>query len=639
VLLCSPAAAQTFSFDLVLERPGVPNFNADPRLDGDVGTEVDFTANMVLSSAGLRGEEGVQGWSASIWHAGVDVVSLSVEGTVSATESEGGFVADEEEGVKFSGGFVVYQVVDPRENGGREGIVQAVVLAVRQPQRVLPPNTRQIIGRNRYRTLLGPEGVNAFIRYENGLKGRGQPVANAVTSNGETEHPTLDHREIAVGGGAPFEEGHCEDGLDNDRDGWTDSGDPDCPGTGSEDCADGVDNDGDQRVDCADFDCRGIRSCRESCTDGIDNDGDGNTDCDDPACLGIGRCPGLEVCGDGLDNDEDGRTDCGDTDCFGHPDCRVPEVCDDGADNDRDGRVDCDDRDCFGVGRCPAPEVCDDGLDNDRDGLTDCDDRDCSSLTACREREDCRDGIDNDIDGRIDCDDHDCAGLPPCPPREVCDNGADDDGDGLVDCADPSCEGEPPCGSAGEGFDFVLFTDGAVREASDGGGAGGIHLTNVIDVSFASEATIEATVYIVPFPGPQPDGAQGWSLSIAHNREVLRIESATIQGTDAAAAINGGFSKTEVADDPTEGGGAGDDKGADGYVSAVVLAFTLPIVLDLPQPRRPSDSTSSSRGPATLTSTPTRGSRGPRGRRWSSAPTWSSARTASWAMQVPRAGP
>jgi hypothetical protein len=602
---------------------------------------VEFSADMVLSSDGILGDAGPQGWTVSVWHAGVDIVSLSVEGTVSATESEGGFVADRDEGDEFSGGFVFFDTIDPQRNQGREGVVQAVVLAIRRPV-TLPPNTHQITGRIFYRTRVGPTGRIAFVRHEDGLVGPAQPVLNIVTFRGESEFPSLDHREITIGDGAVPETGRCDDGIDNDEDGWPDCFDPECGSGGAcgvEVCRDGVDNDGDGVMDCDDSDCRGTRSCREfcidgvdndfdgrtdcddrdcqsspvcreSCTDSVDNDSDGRTDCEDSDCASRDSCPPLEHCSDsadndadgltycddpdclraplcrvpedcddGLDNDLDGSADCDDRNCFGFGSCPGPEDCEDGADNDRDGRVDCDDRDCFGVGRCPAPEVCDDGLDNDRDGLTDCDDRDCSSLTVCREREDCRDGIDNDIDGRIDCDDRDCAGLPPCPPQEVCDGGADEDGDGLVDCADPSCEGVSPCGG-GEGFDFVLFTDGAVREASDGGGAGGMHQTNVVDVSFASEASIEVTVYIVPFPGPQPDGAQGWSLSIAHNREALRIESATIQGTDAAAAIQGGFTKTEVADDPSPGGGAGGDEDAEGFVSAVVVTFTQPITLD-----------------------------------------------------------
>jgi hypothetical protein len=59
----------------------------------------------------------------------------------------------------------------------------------------------------------------------------------------------------------------CEDGLDNDGDGWTDGDDPDClEGTREIEyswtaCNDGRDNDGDGLVDSDDGDCR----------DGVDN--------------------------------------------------------------------------------------------------------------------------------------------------------------------------------------------------------------------------------------------------------------------------------------------------------------------------------------------------------------------------------
>jgi hypothetical protein len=589
VLLTTPAQAQTFSFDLTLERDGEPNFNADPRIRGAAGTEALFTANMILSSAGIQGADGPQGWSTSLWHAGVELDSLSVEGTVTARQSEGGLVEDEVEGEKLSGGFVKYEAVDPARNGGREGVVQAVVFSFRRPL-TLPPNTSQVIGRNTYRARVGPMGVIAFLRFEDDLIGSGQPVPNAVTFHGQTEFPLLGERLVVIGDGAVPETGRCDDGIDNDGDGWTDADDPECAGTGGEVCGDGADNDGDLLADCDDPDCQRRPACREVCTDGRDNDRDGLVDCADPECAGRDPCPPPEVCDDGADNDRDGRADCADSDCERHPACRIPEDCDDGADNDRDGRTDCADRECFGVGDCPAPEDCGDGFDNDRDGFTDCDDRDCASLLVCRESEDCNDGLDNDVDGRVDCNDFDCAGVAPCPPAEVCDNGFDEDGDGLVDCADPFCAAAPPCssgGQAGEGFDLVLFANGAVREAAEGAGAGGpgIAEANVVDVSYASEALMEIVVYIVPFPGPQPEGVQGWSLSIRHPPQLMSVESATIAGTDAAEFFSGGFSKTEVADDPADGGGAGGDGDGDGIVSAVILSFSQPVTLDPTRPQ------------------------------------------------------
>ncbi len=58
-------------------------------------------------------------------------------------------------------------------------------------------------------------------------------------------------------------------------------------------CDDGLDDDGDELVDCADPDCDGQVGCIELfCDDGIDNDEDGSVDCDDNDCAGICAVPG-----------------------------------------------------------------------------------------------------------------------------------------------------------------------------------------------------------------------------------------------------------------------------------------------------------------------------------------------------------
>ena len=126
-------------------------------------------------------------------------------------------------------------------------------------------------------------------------------------------------------------------------------------------CDDGFDNDSDGFIDCADSDCM------------VDNDGDSyyaepcGTDCDDSdAAINPGAA---EVCDDGKDNDCDTLVDCADSDCM--------------VDNDGDSYyaepcgTDCDDTD--DTVNPGAAEVCDDGIDNDCDGLIDCTDPDCPS--------------------------------------------------------------------------------------------------------------------------------------------------------------------------------------------------------------------------------------------------------------------
>ncbi len=57
----------------------------------------------------------------------------------------------------------------------------------------------------------------------------------------------------------------------------------------------------------------------EICNDGIDNDGDGFIDCDDDDCASEPSC--VEICNDGIDNDGDGFIDCDDNDCDSDPNC------------------------------------------------------------------------------------------------------------------------------------------------------------------------------------------------------------------------------------------------------------------------------------------------------------------------------
>ena len=64
----------------------------------------------------------------------------------------------------------------------------------------------------------------------------------------------------------------------------------------------------------------------EVCNDGLDNDCDGFVDCADPDCSANPACGPVcmpEVCNDGVDNDCDGLSDCADTDCSANPACCV----------------------------------------------------------------------------------------------------------------------------------------------------------------------------------------------------------------------------------------------------------------------------------------------------------------------------
>ncbi len=451
LIACDAFGQQRVDLDLRLVRPGYPSFDTNPVIEEPVGEVVEFSAEMLITTYGFN-HSGVQGWSLSLWHGGLDVVSISDQGTVSADWSVGGLL---------NLGFKKYELAKPERSGGKQGVIQAVVFSF-LAQIELPPNTANVVGRNVYKATVRPTGTGAFLRYEDFLRGSGQPVMNAITVGGESAFPVLADRRIAVGQGVVAEV-DCADTLDNDQNGWADCEDPYCAGRDGcagetcqakrrlacfERCDDGVDNNGDSLIDCNDPDCVEISPCRvvELCDDGFDNNQNGKADCSDPECFGVGLCPGSEICGDTIDNDADGELDCEDSDCKRKLPCLGFEICGDNIDNNKDGFTDCADLQCYLGHFCDqGGELCANGFDDDGDGRTDCADPECNSNPSCGVPEVCNDGIDNDRDGKIDCKDSQCAGIPPCPEAEICGDGKDNDGDGKTDCDDSDCVGIRPC--------------------------------------------------------------------------------------------------------------------------------------------------------------------------------------------------
>ncbi|HEX8104663.1 MAG TPA: hypothetical protein VF533_18745 [Solirubrobacteraceae bacterium] len=113
---------------------------------------------------------------------------------------------------------------------------------------------------------------------------------------------SYDEDEVAnffFSGFAPPPRPACSNGVDDDRDGVTDSADTGCadaadPDEANPECSDGLDNDGDGDVDMRDGDCGySPRSPSEgrppaACDNRRDDDGDGRTDAKDPGCRGDG---------------------------------------------------------------------------------------------------------------------------------------------------------------------------------------------------------------------------------------------------------------------------------------------------------------------------------------------------------------
>ena len=132
----------------------------------------------------------------------------------------------------------------------------------------------------------------------------------------------------------------CNNGKDDDGDGFIDSEDNDCTETGTE-CSNGKDDDGDGFIDGDDLDCTETGT---ECSNAIDDDGDGFTDGDDLDCTETGS-----ECSNGKDDDGDGFTDGDDLDCT-----ETGTECSNGKDDDGDGFTDCDDVDCNGNPNCQA---------------------------------------------------------------------------------------------------------------------------------------------------------------------------------------------------------------------------------------------------------------------------------------------
>ncbi len=199
----------------------------------------------------------------------------------------------------------------------------------------------------------------------------------------------------------------------------------------------------------------------ESCNDGIDNDCDGYVDeyCDTPVCLEE------ELCDNYKDDDCDNLINEG-CQVIDRKECVANEICNDGFDNDCNGLIDegcscngltelsCYSGDpsnlnegtecskgimtCIGGeywGNCvgeklPTYEICD-GKDNNCNGENDEESLNANACGICLEItpvEICHDGIDNDCD---ELTDENCPVFCVAQP-EVCDN-ADNDCDGLID--------------------------------------------------------------------------------------------------------------------------------------------------------------------------------------------------------------
>ena len=168
-------------------------------------------------------------------------------------------------------------------------------------------------------------------------------------------HPHEDFSGGTTGGSTDIED--CDNGVDDDGDGFIDCDDFDC-NCGSEICDNGVDDDGDTYIDCNDFDCSSDPAC----------DSGGSGSCAEYGCVGFtpsNACQCNDLCSQYNNCCDDYEDVCGGS---GDGGSTGTEDCTNGIDDDGDGYVDCDDWNCDGT-TGDADPACGGGSDG---GNSDC---------------------------------------------------------------------------------------------------------------------------------------------------------------------------------------------------------------------------------------------------------------------------
>ncbi len=138
---------------------------------GISGLTFNQTIECTLTTSENPSEAGAQGWSISLAGGpGLDIVSITVDGTAAADEDEGGL---------RRGGF---EITDLTEGEGNAGAVSAIILSFTEFV-ALPASGTETVARVDIRCPFPEVDVTEIkvVRYVDGLRGAGQPVDNIIT--------------------------------------------------------------------------------------------------------------------------------------------------------------------------------------------------------------------------------------------------------------------------------------------------------------------------------------------------------------------------------------------------------------------------------------------------------------------------
>jgi len=178
----------SFELSASLTSECFPNLNETGLVEGQTGGNVDFIANVNLSSQNIIGDGGPQGWSLGLTNDGVKIIDARTEGTVADDLRQGGL---------RDNGFELTEVVNPQRNNNRQGFISAVILSLTQPV-TLPPNTTQTIAKATYRATIPNAETLARLAFVNDLSGSGRQVQNSITYRSNAYDPVLRERILNI---------------------------------------------------------------------------------------------------------------------------------------------------------------------------------------------------------------------------------------------------------------------------------------------------------------------------------------------------------------------------------------------------------------------------------------------------------